>query len=205
MLLSIAIFSGVLLTLVLAFVEILYQSKVRQLKACCAGGIFYFYTLLLLVGNALAAALASITLNKQLPESWASMFPFIDVAIGIFAFEAILKNTNISFFDKGVFTIQDWIGKARDPAIAAAVKKQSEFDRNLIVESAKTLTALPEDELNAYIATYVKDTSVADIETAAVASGADRKLYKALELALKAPDDTASIIRAHLKKLSSSK
>jgi len=124
----------------------------------------------------------------------------VDVFAGIFAFETVMRNTNISFFDKGVLTIQDWIGKARDPAVAGALKKQTEIDRDLKVAAADALKDLPETDLNAYIATYLKGVSVTDLENAADASGSNRKLYKALELAQKAPDDTASILRTLRKK-----
>lgn len=48
-----------------------------------------------------------------------------------------------------LFTVQDWIGKARDPAVAGALKKQTKIDRDLKVATADALKDLPETDLNA--------------------------------------------------------
>jgi hypothetical protein len=193
MILLLAIVSGLLITCLLAFVEIIYQSKATV--RACPSWPFAFYGLTLLLGNIIAAVLAAVSINSKLPTSFAGWSPIVDVFAGIFAFETVMRNTNISFFDKGILTIQDWIGKARDPAVASALKKQIEIDRDVKVAAAGTLKELPEKDLNTYIATYLKDVSVTDLENAADASGANRRLYKALELAEKAPDHTASILR----------
>ena len=45
--------------------------------------------------------------------------------VGVFGFEVILKNMNLTLFGKGVLTINDWIQKARDVTVAGAIKSQT--------------------------------------------------------------------------------
>jgi len=129
-------------------------------------------------------------------DSW---LPFVYAFFGIFAFEGVMSNTNVNFFDKGVLTIQDWIRKARDPAVASALERQVQRGQNLITQSADTLARLDEAKLNTYIAQFLGADVVQQIELDAQASNADVKLYKALTLASKAPKETVAIMK-NLKK-----
>ncbi len=54
-----------------------------------------------------------------------------------------------SAFD--VLTINDWIVKARDNAVAAAIKAQADAEHERAQLLAQRLRAIPEDELNAHI------------------------------------------------------
>ncbi len=48
----------------------------------------------------------------KLPESLKPYYFLFAPFFGVFGFETVLKNTNITMFDKGVLTIQTWIEKA---------------------------------------------------------------------------------------------
>lgn len=52
--------------------------------------------------------------------------------IGVFCFEAIIQNINITYFGKGVLTISDWIAKAKDRAVAKVIEKNIEIDHDEI-------------------------------------------------------------------------
>lgn len=52
--------------------------------------------------------------------------------IGVFCFEAIIQNINITYSEKGVLTIRDWISKAKDRAAAKVIEKNIEIDHDEI-------------------------------------------------------------------------
>jgi len=57
--------------------------------------------------------------------------------IGVFAFETILKNINVTVLDKGVLTIQVWIDKALTAAAAAAIVRDI---RRIDIENGNSQT-----------------------------------------------------------------
>lgn len=144
--------------------------------------------------------LASTLVSSKLPTSLAFWSPFFCAFFGVFAFEGVLSNSNITFADKKILTIYDWIGRTRDPAVAQAIEKQVTFADHQETKSAQALTAqLTEPQLNAYLDQYVGAGTAAKITQEANSSGADVKLSKALELAIKAPGKAAAILKT-LKK-----
>lgn len=192
-----AVLICIIITVVLASIETLYQSKASIRD--CIGWTLFLYIGILAIGNSVATLLAFVTLDQKLPAQMDSWLPFVYAFFGIFAFEGVMSNTNVNFFDKGVLTIQDWIRKARDPAVASALERQVQRGQNLITQSADTLARLDEAKLNTYIAQFLGADVVQQIELDAQASNADVKLYKALTLASKAPKETVAIMK-NLKK-----
>jgi hypothetical protein len=188
-----AVLISLAITVVLAAVEIVYQSKasIRDF----GGPSFLFYYLVSGIGNILTTLFAFLILSKKLPSEITPWFPYIYSFFGIFAFEGVLRNTNVNFLDRGVLTIQDWVIKARDPAVATAVQNQVQRGQNFKLKSASILATLDEITLNTYIAQFLGSEVVTNLEAAAKASGADVKLYKGLELASKAPSETESILK----------
>ncbi len=189
------------ITCALAVVEISYRSKAKPRNCLSVSSLLYGFILLL--GNSVATLLAYLIVKDKLPDPMAPWIPFVQAFFGIFAFEGVMSNTNVSIFDRGVLTIQDWIGKARDPAVASAIEKQAQSGNDLLMKSANLLKNLPNGELNTYLANYLGPDTVTRIENDATATGADVKLYKALELATKAPNETASILKSLRQRLNS--
>lgn len=107
------------------------------------------YLLIIALGNTITTLLASATLAEQLPQTLRNGFGF--AAIGVFGFEFILKNLNVTFSDKGVLTISDWITKARDSAVADVIKAGVEQQEAQAITVSKKLKNLSENELNTHL------------------------------------------------------
>jgi len=192
--LTIALLLALLFTCLIVLGEVSYRSK-SSLRACLSQKIL-IYAAIVAIGNLAATLLATTLVSSQIPAALADWAPFFYAFFGVFAFEGILSNSNITFADKKILTIYDWIGRTRDPAVARAIEKQVTFADNLETKSAQALTALlKEPQLNAYLDRYVGVGTAARIAQEANLSGADVKLSKALELATKAPGKTAAILK----------
>ena len=161
------------LSLLIAFIEIPTKSKSR-LRACLVWPSV-FYWLVLSFGNVVTTMLASLAVVK-LPATLAPYLPVLTPFFGVFGFETVLKNTNITMFDRGVLTIQSWIDKAATAATAAAIVKEEDISEQEEQGLVDRLKKLNDQEINA---------RVLELEAAARTSGADAKLYKVFQLVSK--------------------
>lgn len=134
--LGIAIAFAVGLSLLIGVIELSYRSNAGL--GACRSSAAVLYLLILSIGNAATTLLAAVTTAGffvsttttastpsqsaplALPFRW-----FWYAFLGVFGFEALLQNMNLTFFGKGVLSISDWIGKARDNAVASAVVAQT--------------------------------------------------------------------------------
>jgi len=132
----------------------------------------------------------------KLPTNIAPYYFVLSAFFGVFGFETILKNTNITMFDRGVLTIQNWIEKALNAAAAAAIDQQENLKREAETRLVDKLMELPEVELNTRILHKLGPETVSKLEAAAKASSADAKLYKVLQLvATLTRSETAALLR----------
>jgi hypothetical protein len=180
------------LTLLISLIEIVSKSK-TGFQASCWNWYFLLYFVILTIGNSVAAIFSSMVLKLSSQLDFLS--PFLNAFFGVFAFEGVMSNTNITFLDKGVLTIQDWIGKARDNAIAVAVERQArrqQQDRNKI---ASALVEVDEGKLDTYMDKHLGRKAFDSISAAAAKHGANAKLYKALEFATRDPNNAAAIVK----------
>jgi hypothetical protein len=174
-----AVAIAVVASFVFTLIEIPSKAK-TSLRACLVGSsVFYFA--ILTFGNTVTTILASAVVVKMSP-SLASYYFILAAFFGVFAFETILKNTNVTMFDKGVLTIQSWIDKALNAAAAAAIDRQEELKQSEEDALAKNLMARSEIELNSRILTKLGAGKVASLDLEARASSADPKLYKVFQL-----------------------
>jgi hypothetical protein len=193
--LIIALAIALVLSLLVVAIELSYEAKVSRPRAYL-GGSFLVYLFIMAVGNSAATLLGSTIVSERLPPELARWSAFFFAFFGVFAFEVIISRTNVTFFDKGVLTISSWISKARDTAVARAVSRNAQIERDGVESAAARLKKLPDAQLNTYLDTYLGAGTAAKLTLAATASGSDPQLYKALELANKKPGETASIIKA---------
>ena len=117
-----------------------------------------------------------------LPKTLLPFDYFLSACFGVFGFEVVLKNTNITMFDKGVLTIQNWIDKAKNAAVAEAIKTQEQMKSDENAKLVQKLMKLTDTEINTRILTKMGDGKAPALDVAASASGADPKLYKAYQL-----------------------
>jgi hypothetical protein len=62
-----------------------------------------------------------------------------------------LQKINVTFEDKGVLTIKEWINMTRERAEADAVKLQVTLNEQQVHRLSEELETLPETRLNSYI------------------------------------------------------
>lgn len=185
------------LTLLISLIEIPNKSK-TGLQASWRSGPFFLYFMVLAIGNAIAAILSSITF--QLPPRLSPLGSFMHAFFGVFAFQGVMSNTNITFLDKGVLTIQDWIEKARDSAVAVAVERQARDQQQNRSRIAMALMELDEGKLDAFIDNHLGRPVFESIAAAAAVHKANGKLYKALEFATRDPSNASAIAKGLLRK-----
>ena len=121
---------------------------------------------------------------------------FWSAFIGVFGFEILLKNINITFADKGVLSINDWISKAREMAVGSAIDLQahSEIKRSRILSNK--LRNLDPAELTTHFLNLLGSEYLHELQTTAAQDGADLHLLKALALASESPDEAEAIYNA---------
>jgi hypothetical protein len=183
---------ALLASILIATIDIPWKSK-ASLSACW-GSVFLIYVTVIGFGNVITSLFALRMMKENAPSGLENWHPLLAAFAGVFAFEAVLGKTNITVFDRGVLTIQDWVNKARDVAVEAAIARSVRMQRELDLATADRLMTLPESKLNAHISQSLGPGSVAALEAAAKADKSDPQYYKALELATKEPVRAASIV-----------
>lgn len=193
--LAISLFLAIILIVVLGTIEVA-RSSGATVRAYL-GWWWLAYIFVLGIGNTATTIAASVMVkNANLPGPVWFWSPFF----GVFAFQGILKNTNIRVFGKGVLSIEDWIGKAHDQTVAAALRKQESLEKDTENKTAKRLQLLPEEELNTYVAHHLGPEEVKELEKKATQCNADANLLKALALAKRQPEQAAAIAKGKNKK-----
>ena len=188
--LTIAIIAALFVTLLIIVIEVPSEARTRHRKASFNFGVFVYF-LILGIGNAATTMLASTLVDQQLPGPQWFWYAFF----GVFGFQIVLKNTNLMVFDQGVLSIQSWIEKGRDHAVAHAIRRDEELTIEIAQRNAAKLTDLDEQTLNGHITVLLGEKVVEKLEEAAGRTGSDAKAIKAFELARGAPDDVAAILR----------
>lgn len=155
---------------------------------CVESGL---YLAIYLVGNSFGTFLAlfqapdilsEILGNPGTPIAQASALnnwgvPFLSAFLGVFAFQVVLSNTNITFFGKGVLTIDDWINKAKNAAVAKSADREDEYVVQEETELAEKLAQLDEQTLTTYLVNERADLD--GIEQDGARYDIDLRLYKA--------------------------
>jgi hypothetical protein len=191
--LGLAVLSAAIFSLLICLIEIKFLSK-AWFKACITASAF-FYLLILLVGNAATTLLAAATISAKSPAPLALGFKWFWYAfIGVFAFEALLQNINLTFVGKGVLSINDWISKARDNAVASAIDSQTNAGLKRAQQTANKLKLLSEQELNTHVLTALSADRLKELQNSAQTQNADVRLLLALSLAYNAPEAAAAIV-----------
>lgn len=195
---STALLLSLIFTSLICLIEIPSRSK-ASVRACL-GWSFVLYVLIFIVGNATATLLAPPLVPQDLLAALAGWAPLLYAFAGVFAFQGVLGNTNVTFFGQGVLTIEEWIAKARDNAVANAVKKQARLELHSAQQCAEELREkLSAAELNTYVARYMAPETVRKLEADALNANADPALYKALWFAMEKPEEAAAVARRRKK------
>lgn len=179
-------------TFIFVLGEVAFRAK-SKIVACLTSATL-IYGIISVFGNTIAATMASKVLPDTLADPW--ILSVGAAFAGVFSFELILSNTNISVFGKGLLNFDGWIGRARDYAVTAAMSAQIQHDTDSAVKLAEILRKLPERDLNTYVEQYCGPGSVTKLAEAAELASADVSLYKALALATEKPDGARAVLKA---------
>ena len=170
-----AIGIAVFASLIFACIEIPIKAK-AELRSCCVPQSLFYWGVLAF-GNTVTTILASLAVAKM-PAVLTPYYHLLSAFFGVFAFEAILKNTNVTMFDKGVLTLQTWIDKALNAATAAAIDRQETRKWHEESRLVRKLSALPERDINTHVLRKMGAGRVSALDAEAASSSADTKLYK---------------------------
>lgn len=132
------ILSGIL-SVLLSFIQITADTKKHIYKAYFTI-TFFIYVIIMMIGNIITTLAGASIIDNYVAQQdgmvqqegsglvlmgpiwiWYSIF-------GVFGFEAIVKQINITLFDKGVLSINEWVTKAKKSASAATLEKFSEIE-----------------------------------------------------------------------------
>ncbi|MBC6426955.1 MAG: hypothetical protein GDA51_10935 [Ekhidna sp.] len=172
----VAIIASSILTILLALIQISADSKSPDIRGTLTLS-FAFYILVMMIGNIITTLLSVSIVDNYMTKKddtneinqlfligpiwiWYSFF-------GVFGFEAIIQKINITFFNQGVLSINDWLTKAKRAATAAALEKVVELSFEHTQKLAKQLAE-------------TKDTS--DIHTFALVKLGDDKYNEVMSL-----------------------
>ncbi|MGO9256534.1 MAG: hypothetical protein ACLQU1_09565 [Bryobacteraceae bacterium] len=176
-------------------VELTSRSKADL--ASCFGKSPLLYVVLTGCFNSLAAALACGLLKDRIPGGpW--LAPMFYALFGVFAFEGVLSNTNVTIFQKGVLAFEDWIAKAREPAVAEVLARQTQRDSDRTTKLARQLVKLSERDLYTYVIEAFPDSGAKLIDVSKDYSakyGTDPRFYVALVFARKSPQAAVAAAR----------
>lgn len=169
-----------LFTLLLVTIQLL-QSADCSMRAM-ASMHSLLYLLIFVIGNIMATILAAEMLAQQLSNELSAYAPFLQAFAGVFSFQFVLGNTNISVFQKDVLAINDWITQAKQLAIQKAQERQIELDDAALIVNTNKLSRLDEEQLNLYLKTQLNE-DIDKLEQDAAASHIPANKYKAMILA----------------------
>ena len=165
-----AIGIAITVSLFIALIEIPRKARTTKFRACLVGPSF-FYWVVLSFGNTITTLLASVAVVKM-PASLSNYYFLMAPFFGVFAFETVLKNTNITMFDQGVLTIQNWIDKGLDAAAAAAIDRQETIKQEEETRLVAKLMERTEKDINTRILNKMGAGKVETLDAAAQASTA---------------------------------
>lgn len=117
---SISVLIAIVLSSLIALTEIRYRSKVRW-GACITRGLF-LYVAALGFGSTVTTVIVALVADYDWAGAWS---PLINAVGGLGVFFGVLNNVNITYFDQGLLTIQNWTRKTRDIAEEADLKKET--------------------------------------------------------------------------------
>ena len=138
------------------------------------------YFMIVTVGNVFTTFLAVASIENfpvSIPKGFGYAF------VGVFGFEALLKNINLTFAGIGVLSIDDWITKAKDAAVADVIEADVLRKEMAAQRLAQRLRAFPTQELNAHVNDLLGNGQVQALEQEAQQANADPQFVKALALA----------------------
>jgi len=108
---------------------------------------------------------------------------YMQAFVGVFGFQGVIKNLNISFHDIGFLKINHWIQVAKSTALASVVEIKANAQIKRESDLAAKLKGLPLIALNSHVLTLLGSGISITLAQKAVAENADECEVKAYALA----------------------
>jgi hypothetical protein len=178
-----ALVLAIAFSFVLASIEISNESK-KPMRSCLVFPSF-LYCSIRAFGNVVATLLA-LALVTKIDPSLANFYFLFAAFLGIFSFETILKNMNVTVAGAGILTLQAWMDKALNAASAASIERDLQRKQIDIEKLAHRLSKIEEKDLNTFVITYLDrqiPNIVETLEKAAAANKANPRLHKGYAVA----------------------
>ena len=188
-----ALLTAVLFTVIIVSVEMIGGSKVNFKYLFTVS--FFLYLFLMTIGNLFSTLMATTLVKDQ--EFFKDFAPYWAAFLGVFGFEIIIQKINLTFWDQGVLTISAWINKAKDSAIASAIKYAADKDFLIKKLTAERLATHPELKTHALQAFGQEDYEKL-LSSAHATPGIDVHLYLALAFVEKDLKSAQAITKAHI-------
>lgn len=159
------------------------------------------YFLILFLGNVITTLITASFITSDETAQGIPLFQsyswFWYSVIGVFCFEAIIQNINITYSDKGVLTISDWISKAKDRAVAKIIEKNIEINQDEVQLLSSKILKLEESEINTHIVDFLgKDRFLKLQKLIDENPEIDPLLIKSKALAQDSFDEITSVLRS---------
>lgn len=188
------------LTLLFVAIDLGHHFRGRAgLRACWSLRSWFFF-LLLAASNSAATLLVWYWADGgEWPiglGDWAraSLYAFI----GVVGYEIILSNLSISLGQQ--ISIQPWVGKARDSAVAKAARTQARINKTRDEQIRRALyETLSEQEMNSEITHFLGAEAIPKLEDEASEGEFDSAWHKAGELATKKPSEMEGLLKERKK------
>lgn len=176
-----AIALAIVLSVILGLIQVNDEAK-KPYSSTLLVVQTYFYLFIIAFGYVVSTLLVA-TMLASLPPALAPFYFLFAVFFGVFGFEIVIKHTNITVFDNGVLTFQDWVKRAKTGAAGATIEKDVERNDIAAGKIAARLSKVEERVLNTF-ALHSFDASpgtniIRDLDARAIANNADQRLYKA--------------------------
>jgi hypothetical protein len=205
--LTLALLVSAFLSVVLSFIQVVRDAKIYS-PASILTYHFLFLIFLTGVGNVLTTLLAATLVDNSFAGPgdgstgtgmvlkgplwiWYAFF-------GVFGFEVFIQKLNITFFDKGVLSINDWITKAKDSATAATLEKAAAIEVNDMERQAEILVQkLSKSEIHTHAASILGLNRYQEaIASVANYQNVDPERFLASMLTNEAPKKVKALIQA---------
>jgi hypothetical protein len=191
-----AILLAVFFSLLIASIEIIHHAKINIRFCFTFPALLYF--ILLTIGNICTTLAAATIIDNQFEHN---LFPgyiwFWYAFIGVFGFEVIIQHINITFLNKGVLSINDWLTKAKDSAVASVLKNVAYIDVREKQAIAYKLEKIGVNNLNAHTLSTFGAAIHQKLLADAAGANVPVTLYLALALSNERLDEAKAILAAN--------
>lgn len=184
------------LSCVIGYIEISNSSEQHGRVVFCTN--FFIYLFLISLGNAATTLLVPSVMDPAtLPTSTPDLTWVWHAGIGVFGFSAVLRNSDVKLFKRGVLSFSEWLEKARDNATASVIKRAVDDEHEASYAIAEKLRKVSEVDMNTHFLSSFDTSYIEEIEALSDGQNTDTHFLKALVLAKEEPSQARAIVQGY--------